>query len=183
VIASVRGMGCDLEELLRRGLIEIVFIPQPEIVVEKHLLMMKDAIERTGAKRIAVDSSSVFVHKITDPQTVREMIFQLTTLIQMTQAVGLFSSDIPYGSDRISRFGVEETVADGIILPSAVENAKTLKRNRFLKIYKLRNTAQANGRHRIEIGPGGIAVTGSSLKPRPASGRTRQVRAKGKKPR
>ncbi len=164
VIANAKGMGWDIQEQVRIGNIEIVFIPQPDIIIERDLLMIKDRIERIRAKRIAIDSSSVFVHKITDPQVVREKIFQLATLVQMSQAVGFFATDIAYGSNKISRFGVEETVVDGIIILSAIDNAKTLMRDRFLEIYKLRNTAHINGRHKIEIGHSGIFLSPKSTR-------------------
>lgn len=170
IIANGKGMGWKIEEEIKKGNIEIIFIPQPEIMVEKHLLMMKERIEAMGAKRIAIDSSSVFLHKITDPQIVREKMFQLATLVQMAQAIGFFAADIPYGSQNISRFGVEETVVDGIILLTASNNEKTLVRERFMEIYKLRNTAHSNGRHGIKIGDNGIIIavndpkTFSSLK-------------------
>ncbi len=158
VIANAKGMGWDIDEQIEKGNIQIIFVSQPEIVVEKHLLMMQDCIRKMGAQRIAVDSSSVFVHKITDPQIVREKMFQLATLVQMTQGIGFFACDIPYGSNKISRFGVEETVVDGIILLTATNNDKTLRRERFIEIYKLRNTAHANGRFRIDIENKGIVI-------------------------
>jgi circadian clock protein KaiC len=158
IIANAKGMGWDIEEQINNGNIEIVYTPQPEIQVEKHLLMMKDRIEALGAKRIAIDSASVFVHKMIDPQAVRDKIFQLATLVQMAQAIGLFSTDIPYGTDKIGRFGVEETVVDGIILLTAVNDEKTLRRNRFIEIYKLRNTAHANGRFKLQITDHGLSV-------------------------
>lgn len=158
LISNAKGMGWQIEEQIKLGNIEIIFIPQPDIQIEKHLLMMKDAIEKMGAKRIAIDSASVFVHKIHDPQIVREKVFQLATLVQMAQAIGFFSTDIPYGANKISRFGVEETVVDGIILLTAKNNEKDLRRERYLEIYKLRNTAHVNGRHRMDIRPGGIVI-------------------------
>jgi circadian clock protein KaiC len=162
LVANARGMGWDIDKEIKKGNIEIIFIPQPEIFVEKHLLMMKECIEGMGAKRIAIDSSSVFLHKIRDPQIAREKIFQLATLVQKAQGIGFFATDIPYGSDKISRFGVEETVVDGIILLTATENG--LQRDRFLEVYKLRNTAHVNGRHKMVIEHGGITVQPSTDK-------------------
>jgi circadian clock protein KaiC len=181
VIANAKGMGWDIEEQMKKGNIEIVFIPQPEIIVEKHLLMMKERAEKMGARRIAVDSSSVFVHKLTNPQAVREKMFQLSTIVQMTQAVGFFASDIPYGSNRISRFGVEETVVDGIILLTAEDNKKTLRRDRFLEVYKLRNTAHSNGKFKIDIAENGIVIHTSKLRPPSRSARKKSERPKRKR--
>jgi circadian clock protein KaiC len=154
--ATARGLGWNFDDLVERGMIEIVFIPQPEIMVEAHLLMIRERIEAFGAQRVAVDSVSVFLHKVRDPQICREKIFQLASVIQKAQAVGFFATDIPYGSNQISRFGVEETVVDGIILLTSTEEG--LERERYIEIYKLRNTAHLHGRHNMEIGPGGITI-------------------------
>lgn len=154
--AAAQGLGWDIDEQIERGMIEIVFIPQPAIQVEAHLLMMQDRVGAMQARRVAVDSVSVFLHKTRDPQIAREKVFQLASVIQNAQAVGFFATDIPYGTKALSRFGVEETVVDGVILLSATEEA--LERERYLEVYKLRNTAHLKGRHSMTIGPGGLTI-------------------------
>ncbi|MGZ3747227.1 MAG: RAD55 family ATPase [Pseudobdellovibrionaceae bacterium] len=156
LITCARNMGWEIDDQIKKGNIEIVYIPQTEIQVEKHLLMMKDRIELMKAKRVAIDSASVFVHKIKDPQAVREKIFQLGTLVQMAQGIGFFVTDVHYGSNKISRFGVEETVVDGIILLTSSEVG--FRRERFLEIYKLRNTSHSDGRHKMLIEQGGVKL-------------------------
>jgi len=154
--ATARGLGWDLDREIERGMIQVVFIPQPNILVEGHLLMMQERIESMRAKRVAVDSVSVFLHKIKDAQISREKMFQLASIVQNVQAVGFLATDIPYGTNQVSRFGVEETVVDGVILLSAVEEA--LERQRYLEVYKLRNTAHLKGRHNLIIGKGGLNI-------------------------
>jgi circadian clock protein KaiC len=154
--AAARGLGWDLDREIDRGMIEIVFIPQPEIMVEGDLVRIAERIKRHGASRVAVDSISVFLHKIGDPQVAREKVFHLASVVQNTSAVGFFSSDVRYGDDAISRFGIEETVVDGVIVLSAPEEG--LERHRFIEIYKLRNTAHLAGRHSLQIAPGGVRI-------------------------
>ena len=154
--ATARGLGWDLDREIDRGMVEIVFIPQPEIMVEAHLLMIRERVQTSGAKRVVVDSVSVFLHKVKDPQINREKVFQLCSIVQNAQAVGFFATDIPYGSTQISRFGVEETVVDGVIVLSATEEG--LERQRYLEVYKLRNTGHLKGRHNMTIGPGGVDI-------------------------
>lgn len=151
-----RGLGWDLDAFIQRGLVELVFIAQPDILVEAHMLMMQERVQALQARRVAVDSVSVFLHKVRDPQIAREKIFQLATIVQNAQAVGFFATDIPYGSNQISRFGVEETVVDGIILLSSTEEG--FERRRYIEVYKLRNTSHLRGRHNLTIGPGGMTV-------------------------
>jgi circadian clock protein KaiC len=154
--ATARGLGWDLDAQIERGMVELVFIPQPNIWVERHMLMMRERVEAMQARRMALDSLSVFLHKVRDPQICREKTFQLASIVQNTRAVGFFATDVPYGSDQISRFGVEETVVDGVILLSATEEG--FERQRYLEVYKLRNTAHAKGRHTMVIGRGGVAI-------------------------
>lgn len=154
--SNARGLGWDLDGEMARGMIEIVFIPQPNIMVEGHLLMMRERVEAMKARRVAIDSVSVFMHKVKDPQLAREKIFQLCSIVQNTQAVGFFATDIPYGSTQISRFGVEETVVDGVLVLTSTQEG--LERHRYIEIYKLRNTAHLKGRHSMIIGPNGIDI-------------------------
>ncbi|HET9452483.1 MAG TPA: ATPase domain-containing protein, partial [Aggregicoccus sp.] len=154
--AAARGLGWDLDHEIERGMVQIVFVPQPDIMVEADLLMMQERILAMQAKRVVIDSVSVFLHKVKDPQLSREKIFQLCSIVQTAQAVGFFPTDIPYGTEQISRFGVEETVVDGVIILSSTE--KGMERERYLEVYKLRNTAHLQGRHNITIGQGGVSV-------------------------
>src|SRR6185295_2869842 len=54
--ATARGLGWNLDHEIKKGTIEIVFIPQPNIQVERHLLMMQEHVEAFGARRVAIDS-------------------------------------------------------------------------------------------------------------------------------
>lgn len=154
--ATARGLGWDLDAEIERGMVAIVFIPQPNILVDGDVLMMKERIEAMDARRVAVDSISVLMHKIAEPRSVRAKVFQLATIVQNVGAVGFFATDIPYGANQLSRSGVEETVVDGVILLSATEEG--VERQRYLEVYKLRNTAHVTGRHEMAIGAGGITV-------------------------
>jgi circadian clock protein KaiC len=156
LLAAARGLGWDLDREVKRGMVEIVFIPQPDIIVETHIFMIRERVKALKAKRVAIDSVSVFLHKVKDPQVSREKMFHLCTIVQNEQAVGFFSTDIPYGSSAISRFGVEETVVDGVVLLSSVTEGS--ERQRYIEVYKLRNTAHLKGRHNMTIGPGGVSI-------------------------
>jgi circadian clock protein KaiC len=154
--AAARAFGWDLDAEMAKGMVEIVFIPQPDIMVEAGLVMMEARIKALGAQRVAIDSVSVFLHKLRDAQVVREKVFQLASIVQNAEAVGFFATDIPYGTSDISRFGVEETVVDGIILLTSTSEG--LERQRYLEIYKLRRTAHLKGRHSMVISKDGVEV-------------------------
>jgi len=154
--AEARGMGWDLDAEIEKGMVKIFFVPQPEILIEQHLVMIHEQIAAMGAARVAIDSLSVFLYKLKDPQVLREKVFQLAGIVQNAGAVAFFATDIPYGTSQISRFGVEETVVDGVIILSSTEEG--LERQRYLEVYKLRNTAHLKGRHSMKIESGGIQI-------------------------
>ena len=156
LLATASGMGWDLKGEIERGMVEMVFIPQPEIALERDLLMIREKVESFGARRVAIDSISVFLHKVRDARVIREKVFQLASIVQNVGAVGLLATDIPYGSSQLSRYGVEETVVDGVVLLTSTEEGSD--RQRYVEVYKLRNTAHLKGRHSIVIARGGIHV-------------------------
>jgi circadian clock protein KaiC len=156
--AAARGMGWDLEGEVRRGMIELVYVPQPDILLEKHLLMIRDRVERFKPERIVIDSLSVFLHKIRDPRAIREKTFQLATLAQRAGAIGLLVGEVPFGSNQLSSFGVEEAVVEGII--SLRSDEKAGRRHRSLEIYKMRNTDHVVGRVPMRIQKGGVVLGG-----------------------
>jgi circadian clock protein KaiC len=154
--ATARRMGWELEREIDRGMVKIVFTPQPDILVDRHLLEMQHHVESFGARRVVVDSMSVFLHKIDDPRIVRDKVFWLANIVQNQQAVGFFANDVPAGSPQLTRFRVEETVMDGVV--SLTMEVEGLERHRYIEVVKLRNTAHATGRHAVTIGAGGLHI-------------------------
>jgi circadian clock protein KaiC len=156
LLATARGLGWELEREIDRGMMKIVFIPQPDILVDRHLLEMQQHVESFGARRVVLDSMSVFLHKIDDLRIVRDKVFWLASIVQSQGAVGFFANDTPPGTSQITRFGVEETVMDGVLLLKW--EAEGLERHRYIEVFKLRNTGHAKGRHSMVIGPGGVSI-------------------------
>jgi circadian clock protein KaiC len=154
--ATARGLGWELERELDRGRVKIVYIPQPDILVDRHLLEMQRQVEEFGARRVVVDSMSVFLHRINDPRLMRDKVYWLATIVQNLEAVGLFINDTFPGTEQVTRFGVEETVMDGVIVLKWL--AEGLERHRYIEVVKLRNTGHAKGRHSMSLGPGGLSI-------------------------
>jgi len=147
LLATAQSLGWDLEREIKRDLVEIHFVPMDTVLVESNLLMMKDRIVEFAPKRIAIDSVSIFLHKLESAIAMREKLYLVTTLIKESHALGLLSYDIPLGHQRVTRFGVEEALVDGVIV---------LSKN--LEIIKLRSTLHVRGPHALKIGKGGVSV-------------------------
>ncbi len=132
------GAGLGVGQEIDRGMVRILFIPQPDILVDRDLLRVQHHVEAFGARRVVVDSMSVFLHKVESPAHHPGQGVRLANIVQNQNAVGLFTNDIPAGTAQHTRFGVEETVMDGLILLSS--EAQGLERHRYLEVNKLRNT-------------------------------------------
>lgn len=151
------GLGWDLAGLERQGLLRFVFIPQDFIRVEEHLEVMVREFDTFRPHRFVIDSFSVYLHKVQDPAIQREKTYQLAGLARRAGALGLLISDTPSNEpQRLSRYGVEETVADGTI--SLWTELQGLQRRRYIEIYKMRAVDHVMGRHRMEITDQGIEV-------------------------
>jgi circadian clock protein KaiC len=152
-----QGFGWNLHEYEDRGLIRIIFVPQTEIRLEEHLEQIVKEVENFRPHRFSIDSFSAFLHRIKDQSVKRDKIYQLATLMQYANAVGMFILNVPAEDlHQLSHFSVEETVMDGTIVMSS--EMVGLKRRRYLEVYKMRGADHVPGRHRMEITEQGVEV-------------------------
>ena len=157
LFSLAKGFGWDLEAHVAEGTIRIVSVPVTEIRVDRNLEDMVEDVAGFAPRRIVIDSFSAFLQKIKEPTIQRDKAFQLVRLVQQSGAVALLLSDIPsHEPTRVSRFGVEETVVDGTIVLTTELRAG--RRVRHIEVYKMRTTDHVRGRHRMDIGPGGVRV-------------------------
>jgi circadian clock protein KaiC len=152
-----RGFGWDLAGLEAAGLLRVLHVPQGDIRLMEHLTLLLSVVEEFRPRRVVVDSFSVFLYRVTDPGVQREMTYRLGALFRQAGAVGVLVSDLTASQPgAVSRFGVEETVADGTIVLSGVTGERG--RRRYLEVHKMRDRRHATGRQRMLIGPDGVHV-------------------------
>ena len=151
------GFGWELAELVEKDLIRIVYIPQNEIRTEEHMALMCQEIAAFKPQRLVIDSFSVFLYKVKEASVQREKTFQLASAVRNIGAQAILISDVPaWDTNRLSRFGVEETVLDGTI--TLTSEMVGLKRRRFIEVFKMRGVKNVPGRFRMDIGGQGVEV-------------------------
>jgi circadian clock protein KaiC len=146
----------DFRDLQKRGLLEILYAPLTQVNPHEELIRMNDAIVRTGAKRAVIDSLTMLAQRIGDPDEIRRFVYQLAAMLKTRRCTGLIITDPPVGSERISRFGVEESIIDGVIVVKTVKEKKG--RQRYLEVYKLRGVSHSTGDHLMKITSSGIQL-------------------------
>jgi KaiC/GvpD/RAD55 family RecA-like ATPase len=114
-------------------------------------------IKQMGAKRLVIDSVSAIGLYIQDVREIRKTLVDIQSLAKSTGCTALIITESPSDNPkRLSRFDVEEFVADGIIVLyyAPVSNEYT----RGLFVWKMRGTNHSRKIHPFKITESGITV-------------------------
>jgi circadian clock protein KaiC len=116
------------------------------------------AVDQTAAERVVIDSVGAVVGQFADATMVRSQLHRLATeLRRMGLTVVITAETAPESSGTISRHGVEEFVADNVvILRNQLEDEK---RRRTIEVLKLRGAMHRKGEYPFTVLPGqGVVV-------------------------
>ncbi len=121
------------------------------------LSRIEHAIQKVGAQRVAMDSLGAIFSQFTDAATVRAELFRISHAMKDLGVTTLMTSERTDEYGDIGRFGVEEFVADNVIvLRNALEEEK---RRRTIEILKYRGTNHQKGEFPFTVMPGeGIII-------------------------
>ncbi|MCL4532027.1 MAG: AAA family ATPase [Actinobacteria bacterium] len=153
---NAASFGWDFRDLEARGMLGIHYTPLTLANPDEELIRMNDAIVAQGARRAVIDSLTALAQRISDPDEIRRFVYQLTAMLKSNSCTALVTTDPPVGSDRISRFGVEESIIDGVIVLKNVREKRG--RQRYLEVYKLRSVNHSTGDHLMKITSRGIQL-------------------------
>lgn len=113
-------------------------------------------IKKTDAKRIVIDSLASLAAQINDIFEIRQEVLGLVNLLNDLGCTALVLTEMPEGQSGISRFGVEEFMAQGVI---ALYNIKKgSERVRGLEVLKMRGTNHSKKICMMEIAQNGVLV-------------------------
>lgn len=156
LIANARGFGWDLQKLIDEGKLKILHVPLPKVNPSEQLLAIRSAVLEFGAQRAVIDSLTMMITRAADLNLVRSYIYNMVAILKDAGCTAFIVSDPPVGAPAISRFGVEESIIDGVILLKVIGEKKA--RVRYLEVYKLRGVNHSTGDNLMRITRGGIQV-------------------------
>ena len=138
------------------------------------LARIENAIRKVGAKRVALDSLGAVFTNFPDSATVRHELFRIASSLKKMGVTTVMTVERNEEYGNISRFGVEEFVADNVvILRNVLEHEK---RRRTLEILKFRGAMHYKGEYTFTILPGEgitvIPISDIALKQKSSSVRT-----------
>jgi len=116
-----------------------------------------------GVERLVIDSISVMLGVYGGTQAKkRDNLYNLIRSIKKSGATTFITSEIPENDEKaLSRFGVSEFVADGVISLYYTGVGEGTFRN--LEVRKMRRTAHTPGTHPFKITDNGIKLSKSGL--------------------
>jgi len=115
------------------------------------LARIENAVHTSGAARVSLDSLGAVFTRFGDTETVRNELFRITSVLRRLEVTSLMTAERMEEYGQISREGVEEFVADNvIILRNVLEDEK---RRRTVEILKFRGTSHQKGEFPFTILP------------------------------
>ncbi len=136
-------LGLDMRSLEEKGLFKFMdFSVMTESGMENVLDMIMSEVDKSGVKRLAVDSINAILQDFGDAAESRQLLRMLFGKVVKNMGVTtLLIGEIPFGEFK-SGFGVEEFVVDGIIfLRTAGKAGEGTVERRTLNVAKMRGVS------------------------------------------
>jgi len=118
--------------------------------------MSRLKIKKIKAKRVVIDSIPGLGFNFDSELEVRKAVLKLSYILARAGVTSVMTTEMEEGSNSFGKYGVEEYVADGVIVMHYI--GVGTKSNRTLHIRKMRATKHSEELHPLEISKKGISV-------------------------
>lgn len=162
---NVASFGWNVQEWEERGMWSFVDASpdaeQPTTVVGDFdlgalLSRIDHAVRKTGAKRVSIDSLNALFVQFKDHALLRGELYRITTHLKRQGVTLVFTSERTEEYGEVSRFGVEEFVADNVVILRNLLVDE--RRRRTLELLTVRGAAHQRGEWPFTITDAGVIV-------------------------
>ncbi len=162
LVTNVASLGFDLKQLVadKKLILEYVFIERSEIEetgeydLEGLFLRLDHAIKQIGARRVVLDTLEALFSALPSEAIVRAELRRLFRWLKEKGVTAVITCE--RGEGTLTRYGLEEYVADCVILlDNRVENQISTRR---LRIVKYRGTSHGTNEYPFFIDEKGFSV-------------------------
>lgn len=159
---NVASLGFDLKQLIadKKLVLDYVFIERSEIEetgdydLEGLFLRLSHAIDSIGAKRVVLDTLEALFSALPNEAIIRAELRRLFRWLKEKGVTALITCE--RGEGRLTRYGLEEYVADCVILlDHRVQNQISTRR---MRIIKYRGTSHGTNEYPFMIDEKGFSV-------------------------
>jgi circadian clock protein KaiC len=165
VTKTFESFGWDLRKKIQEGkcaIVDLSFnvpkqpIREGEIEFDVLLARIKSAVEKTGAKRVVIDSINALFGKWGNREGLRRVIFDFIEHLNQLGATTLMTAERVDEYGPISRYGVEEFVSDNVVILRLVLEHERIRRT--MQILKFRRSTHKTGEFPFTITSEGMII-------------------------
>lgn len=166
ICRNMAGFGWDINKLERDGLFLFVDVSakhSEETIISSGydlsalLARIENAVKKVNAVRVSIDSIDSVFSRFKDHDVIRAELLRMASALRMLKVTSIITSERNEDHGPISRNGVEEFVADNVIILRNVLEAEN--RRRTAEILKFRGTGHHKGEFPFTVRPNeGISI-------------------------
>ncbi|MFQ5910198.1 MAG: RAD55 family ATPase [Thermoplasmata archaeon] len=156
------------ESLIKKG--KLIFVDMPvvyerlgldklEFTLEEVDVLVRaiaDIVTEMDVKRLVIDSITSVCYRLRTQEKIRSFILKIGATLSSLGCTSILISEISPAEQRYSLFGVEEAIADGIILMGNLERRGDLLRT--LQIVKMRGTQHSRTKYVLDLTSAGVLL-------------------------
>ncbi|TDE09487.1 ATPase domain-containing protein [Jiangella asiatica] len=164
VVATFQENPVQLERILRgfswsleNPKIELMYRSPVDMYLDEWVYDFLDTVERTGARRVAIDSLGDLRAACRDELRFREYIYSLLQRCARAQVSVTMTQEVPelFGIRRLSEYGISH-MSDNVVLLQFLHGNSKLKR--AITVLKTRGSAHDHRLHQFEITSDGVTL-------------------------
>jgi circadian clock protein KaiC len=158
-MAHAKSMGPDLDAMVAKGLLEIIYLRPLDLSVDEALLEIQAAVLRTRAQRLVIDSLSGFelalapTFRVDFRESLYRMVGALTgsgVTVFMTVEVAESFTDLRFSADLIS------FLTDDVIFQRYVEIEGQMRK--VMTVIKMRGSEHSKDLRLYDVTKGGLVI-------------------------
>ncbi|MDD9953788.1 MAG: AAA family ATPase [Candidatus Woesearchaeota archaeon] len=153
-VKNLENMQFYDREAIESEKLKIIDMRQKEArTPEQTIKFLSKQVIATKAKRLCIDSITAIAYQLDDKQKIRSFIFELGKTLATLGCTTVLTSEVS-DKNKLSVYGVEEFISDGIIRMEQVKHEDTM--HRVMQIVKLRGVGYRARDITYKIGDKGI---------------------------
>ncbi len=115
-----------------------------------------DLTRETKARRLVIDSITSVAYQVDSQEKLRNLLIGLSKALSGLGATSLIISELTAADASYSKYGVEEAIADGVILMGNLERNGDMLRT--LQVIKMRGTSHSRAKYVLDLTTAGILL-------------------------
>ncbi len=156
------------EKLIKQGKLQFLDLPKvyeklgiekPEMTFEEARLLVDTIaglVDEHRIRRLVLDSVTSVSYRLKEHERVRDFLLRLGMVLSAKGCTSLLVAETGPAGDGFSRGGVEEAIADGVIVTGNLERRGDLLRT--LQVVKMRGTSHSRAKYVLDLTTAGVLL-------------------------